>query len=165
MISKTDLKSRWPEIKKLFRRAFNSSFHYSIASVTAEGTPHVTPIGSLILLDDLKGFYFEIFTKNLPTNLKTNQRVCVMAVDDGFWFWLRSLIAGRYSRPVGFRLYGTVGERRVATPEEIGQFHKRVRHLSFLKGYKLLWKTLHDVRDIQFDSFEEVFIGPMMKKF
>ena len=51
----------WKVIKRLFNRSFNSSFHYALATVNDKGEPHVTPIGSLILLEPGHGVYFEEF--------------------------------------------------------------------------------------------------------
>ena len=44
-----DIDADWHVIKRLFRKSFASSIHYAIATVTQDGEPHVTPIGSLIL--------------------------------------------------------------------------------------------------------------------
>ncbi len=74
---------QWDVIKKIFQDAFNSSFHYAIATVNIDGTPHVTPIGSLMLGEDRKGFYFEGYVSALSRNLQHNKRVCVLAVNSG----------------------------------------------------------------------------------
>jgi hypothetical protein len=39
-----DLIENWNGVKRLFRDSFKTSFHYSIATVTDKGEPHVTPI-------------------------------------------------------------------------------------------------------------------------
>ncbi len=76
---------QWDTMRKIFRNAFNSSFHYAIATVNKDGTPHVTPIGSLMLGDDRQGFYFEGYVSALARNLEHNKRVCVLAVNSGKW--------------------------------------------------------------------------------
>jgi hypothetical protein len=43
------LDERWHTAWALVKRSFRSSLHYVFASVNADGTPHVTPIGSLLL--------------------------------------------------------------------------------------------------------------------
>src|ERR1700724_845622 len=64
------LDEQWESAWALVNRSFRSSLHYAFASVNADGTPHVTPIGSLMLRhDEPTGFYFELFTKQLPHNL------------------------------------------------------------------------------------------------
>jgi hypothetical protein len=64
-----EIEADWQTIKKLFRHSFTSSFHYAISTVTENGEPHVTPIGSLILGAPGHGFYFEEFPSRLPRNL------------------------------------------------------------------------------------------------
>ncbi|MCA9935931.1 MAG: pyridoxamine 5'-phosphate oxidase family protein [Ardenticatenaceae bacterium] len=151
----------WAEIKQLFRNAFRSSFHYAIATVNENGEPHITPIGSLILGKPGHGVYFEEFPSQLPRNLKTNQHVCVLAVNSDRWFWLKSLIRGRFAEPPAVRLYGTVGEVRPATPKEIQLWQRRVKPVSFTKGHAMMWRQMSTVRDIAFSHMEPVRIGDM----
>ena len=74
---------------------------------------------------------------------------------------------GRYQSPkpgcYGIRLHGKVGDRRPATEGEIAVWQKRVKGVRRTKGYKLIWKNLKYVRDIQFDSFEPITAGKMTK--
>jgi len=154
---------QWDQIRKIFQQAFNSSFHFAIATVNKDGSPHVTPIGSLILQDDLKGFYFEEYVSNLSQNLQYNKRVCVMAVNTGKWAMLKSFFLGKFLAPLGVRLMGTVTERREATPREIELFHKRVKNYRMFKGYKRLWSRLKYVREIHFDAYEPVRIGALTR--
>jgi hypothetical protein len=158
------LERNWKDIRRLFARSFGSSFHYAIASVNENGEPHVTPIGSLILCEPGRGFYFEEFPRQLRRNLEINQRVCVLAVNSGIWFWLRSLFGGRFVSPPAVRLYGTVGELREASAQEIRLWHRRVGKLRFTKGYRLMWKNMQTVRDIHFTRMEPVRIGEMTRR-
>ena len=52
------LEDKWEEIKKIFDAAWTSSLHFSVATVDSSGKPHITPIGSLILRDDLTTVIF-----------------------------------------------------------------------------------------------------------
>jgi len=151
----------WSLVKQIFKEAFNTSSHFSVASVNAQGEPHVTPIGSLILGEAGKGIYFEKFTRQLPKNYQHSKRVCVMAVNSSRWFWLKSLLAGRFQRPPALRLYGAVGELRPATDKELALWQKRVHSARFTKGHKLMWREMSMVRDITFDRVEAVNIGKM----
>ncbi len=153
----------WPEIKQLFRQSFRSSFHYAIATVHENGEPHITPIGSLILGKPGYGVYFEEFPKQLPRNLRTNNRVCVLAVNSSRWFWLKSLIGGRFSSPPAVRLYGTAGALRDATDREIKLWQQRVKRVSFSKGHAMMWADMRTVRDIEFTHVEPVYIGEMTR--
>lgn len=152
---------QWERICQLFRDAFNSSFHYAIATVNENGSPHITPIGSLILRKNKTGFYFEEYVKNMSQNFNRDKRVCVMAVNSGKWFGWKSFFLGRFVAPPAVRLMGTVGERREATQEELKLFQKRVGKYKIFKAYDLLWAKLRYVRDIRFDSFEPVHAGVM----
>ena len=94
-----EINTHWHIVNKIFKKAFSSSFHYSIASVDENGKPHVTPIGSLILGAPGKAIYFEEFTSKLPNNIKTNKFVSVLAVNSSKLFWLISLIKGQFHEP------------------------------------------------------------------
>ncbi len=154
---------QWDTMKKIFNKAFNSSFHYAIATVNKDGTPHVTPIGSLMLGEDRRGFYFEGYVNALSRNLQHNKRVCVMAVNSSRWSLLKSFFRGRITVPPGVRLRGTATERREATEQELEQFRRRFRMYRMFKGYNLLWGNLRYVREIHFDGYEPVRIGALTR--
>jgi len=156
-----DLYKNWDEVQGLFRESFKSSFHYAIATVGENGEPHVTPIGSLILGRPGVGFYFEKFTRQLPRNLGSNNHVCILAVNSARWFWLKSLIGGRFSNPPAVRLHGVAGELRAATESELALWQERVRRVSFSKGHAFMWREMSMVREIQFTHLEPVHIGKM----
>ncbi len=161
--SMASINDHWQEIRRLFDKAFRSSLHYALATVKEDGSPHITPIGSLFLTEPGKGFYFEMFTTQMPLNFKTDQRVCVLAVRSGLLFWLRSLVFGRFPAPPAVRLIGRAGERRPATDEEVTLFLKgRVGPLRWFKGYRLLWRHLrYYVREISFDDMVPIDLGAM----
>ncbi len=158
-----DLNNNWNDVKSLFRASFKSSFHFSIATVTANGEPHVTPIGSLILGEPGHGFYFEKFTQQLPRNFEGNRKVCVLAVNSSRWFWLKSLTGGRFTTPPAVRLHGLAGDLREATDIEIAIWQNRVKRVSFTKGHAMMWRSMSMVRDIEFNRIEPVHIGEMTR--
>ena len=152
-----ELIANWKDIKSLFNRSFHSSFHFAIATVTENGDPHATPIGSLILGKPGRGFYFEKkFTKHLPLNFEHNKKVCVLAVNSSRWFWLKSLIVGRFASPPALRLHGVAGPLREATEAEAALFQKRVKRVRFSRGHALMWRNMRMVRDIAFTGIEPV---------
>lgn len=151
----------WAKTKDLFRRGFRSSMHCAIATVGDDGGPHVTPIGSVILTDPGQGIFFDIFTSQLASNLDNDPRVCVLAVNSGRTFWLKSMVKGRFERPPALRLVGTVGPRRRATTEEQHRWLRRTRLTRWLPGYALLWSNLDHVRDLTFHTTVPVDMGPM----
>jgi len=152
-----DLIENWKDVKSLFNESFRSSFHFAIATVSENGDPHVTPIGSLILGKPGRGFYFEKkFTKHLPINFEHNKKVCVLAVNSSRWFWVKSLIVGRFASPPAVRLHGVAGPLREATEAEIALFQKRVWRVRFSKGHALMWRNMRTVRDIEFTGIEPV---------
>jgi len=156
---------RWEQIRTVFRDAFHSSFHYAVATVNEDGSPHVTPIGSLFLGDDQQGFYFEEYVSALTGNLRHNRRVCVLAVNSSKVSLLKTLFFAKMTAPPGARLMGTASEKREATPQEINLFKKRFGKYRMFKGYDKLWGRLKYVREIHFDAFEPVRIGTMTRDF
>jgi hypothetical protein len=153
-----DVLQHWDAIGKIFNQALGSC---AVATVNPDGSPHVTPIGSLFLQEPGKAFYFEKFPKNMRRNLERDQRVCVMAVTGGLWFIVKALFKGRFDTPPGVRLLGRVSARRMATADEMRRWQEKVKHFRLLKGYNLLWKDMSEVRDITFDSFEPLRLGLM----
>jgi len=156
-----EIETHWHIVKNLFRKAFSSSFHYSVASIDEAGKPHVTPIGSLILGEPGHGIYFEEFTSKLPKNIKSNKYISVLAVNSSKWFWLKSLIKGKFVEPPALRLNGEAGALREATQIEVNLWRKRVKSVSFTKGHKIMWQRMGKVREIEFTSIEPVHIGSM----
>ena len=153
----------WATASRVFKRAFRSSFHYSIATVDVDGAPRVTPIGSVMLTEPGRGIFFDVFASHLSQNLDNDPRVCVMAVDTTKRFWLTSLTRGRFDRPPALRLAGTAGPRRTPTTEEQQRWLRRVRSVRRLKGHALLWGNLTHVRDLQFEEAIPVRLGAMTR--
>jgi hypothetical protein len=156
-----EMQPHWENIRRLAKDSFRSSLHFALASVNADGSPHITPIGSLILGKDGKAFYFEIFTAKMRHNFEKDARICVLAVNSSRWLWFKALLRGQFATPPALRLIGTVGERRAATPQEIALWEKRVRLLRWMKGYDRLWGNLAHVREIQFTACEPVHLGSL----
>ena len=156
-----EIKQHWETICMIVNKALQNNRFCAIATLNPDGSPHVSPIGSLILDEAGKGFYFEEFPKNMRRNLDQDQRICVMAVNGGFWYWLKALFKGRFDAPCGVRLTGMAGTRRLATQEEVRRWQDRVKSVRSTKGYKLLWKDMCYVREVTFDAFEPVNLGLM----
>lgn len=152
----------WTRARAVFKASFSTSFHYAIASVNDDGTPHVAPIGSLLLQrEEPRGVYFEIFSTQTRKNIERNPHLCVLAVNSGMKFWLKSLMKGKFETDPAVRLYGRAGERRRATEKEISTWHRRTGFLRRLKGYPLLWGNLTYVREVTFHKIERVNVGKM----
>jgi hypothetical protein len=116
-----------------------------------------------MLRDDCTGYYFEEFSKQMPANFKDNQRISILAVNSGLWYWLKSIRSGRFPSLPGVRLHGRVGDRRPARVPEIDEWRERVKGARKTKGYKLIWEKLAHVRDIEFDSVEPITAGMMTR--
>lgn len=160
--SALSLDEQWPDVRRLFSRTSATSLHFAIASIDRTGAPHVTPIGSVLLTEPGRGFFFELYTRRLPANLSRDPRVSILAVDSGKLFWLRSLFKGRFERPPALRLVGrVVGPPRPSTAEEQARFARRVRRLSWLKGHALMWRDPGPVREFEVERIEPVHLGPM----
>src|SRR4030042_241584 len=156
-----EIGKHWKTIRAIFEEAYKSCSHFAVATVNEDGSPHITPIGALILRDNQTGFYFEENPKKMPCNLKKNPRICVMAVNADKLFWGKALVEGKFTIPPAVRLSGTMGELRNATTDEISLWQDKVAIAKGMKGYKLLWEKMSKVRDITFDSFEPVLMGEM----
>jgi hypothetical protein len=157
----TGLILNWDKIRLHFNKSFRSNFHVSIASVSSNNTPTVTPIGSLFLNSDQTGFYFEKFPSKLPMYSKMNRKICVLAVNSNRWFWLKSLFNGKFNSYPGIKLYGELGEKRKATEIEIFRLKKRMRMTKGLKGHQYLWNSMTMVRELTFSKVEKINLGDM----
>ena len=153
--------SDWIELKRLAGKTFSTSMHFAIATVNADGTPHVTPIGSLVLTAPGEGYFFEVFADRLCANLDRGSAVTVLGVNSGAWLWLRALFVGRFGSPPAFRLTGVAGVRRASTEAERSRWKKKVRWLRFFKGHNLLWGKLDTVRELHFHALEPVRLGAL----
>jgi hypothetical protein len=153
----------WNLVRRGVTDAFRSSLHCSVATLNEDGSPHLTPIGSVLLTEPGRGIYFEIYATQLARNLERDPRLEVMAVDSGKGFWLLALARGRFSRPPGFRFTGTAGPRRPASAEEQRRWRRMVRRARRLKGHDLLWGQLKHVRDLTFDAVAPVRIGALTR--
>ncbi len=153
-----NLQDEWREIRHIFAR----SFYASMATVDAEGLPHVTPIGSLLLHPEPgKGFWFERFTTTLPRHLDADPHLCAMAVDTRLSLWGPALVRGRFPRAPGVRLVGRAGARRDATARELELFERRVRRVRWTRGYRLLWSRFGAGREVTFDRALPIRLGRM----
>ena len=159
-----EIGNHWAKIREIFEEAYKSCLHFAVATVNEDGSPHVTPIGALFLRENQTGFYFEEYPSKMPENLKRSPRVCVLAVNADKSFWAKSLMEGKFATPPAVRLMGTVGEVREAASQEVAAWQERVALAKGTKGYNLMWGRFGGrVRDIQFDSFEPVYLGEMAK--
>jgi len=159
-----DRERKWTTIRAIVDQTLKTTNHCAVATVNPDGSPHVAPIGSLVLLEAGKGYYFEKFPIATRANLEKDQRLCILATPRGFLPFLKALFQGRYETPPGVRLVGRAGIRREATAEEVQRWQDQVRPFRFfrsLKGYKLLWGDMRFVREVTFESFEPLRLGPM----
>lgn len=156
-----EIGKHWKTIQTLFEEGYKSCLHFAVATVNEDGSPHVTPIGALILRDDQTGFYFEENPVRMPRNLMVNPRVCILALNADKLFWGNALINGEFSTPPAVRLSGIAGKLRQATTDEIALWQEKIALAKGTKGYQLLWHSFSHVRDIAFDAFEPVDVGAM----
>lgn len=159
-----DLISDWNKIREHFNKSFRSNFYVSVASVDSENNPTVTPIGSMFLNDNQTGFYFEKFPSKLPKHAKENPNVCLLGVNSGRLFWIKSLFKGKFSDYPAIKLYGELGEKRKATEKEISRLNRRMKVTSGLKGNTYLWKKMEYIREIKFVKAEIINLGEMTKE-
>lgn len=155
-------KDDWLKIKTTLEQGQASTLYCSIATVNEDGTPHITPVGTVFLRDNHSGYFFDHYAESLGKNIDRNPNVCIMAVNAGRFFWFRSLISGRFVAPPGIRLYGKASAMREATKEEIKAIENRVKPSKWMKGARLLWTNFTHVRDIEFTDYKPVTYPMMM---
>jgi uncharacterized protein len=153
--------TEWTMARRVVARARRTSLHCSIASANPDGTPHVTPIGSLVLGDIGTGLYFDIFNRQLASNVAINPRVTILAVDSGRIMWGRSLLKAKFVEPPGIRLVGTISAPRNSRPDEVDRFHRALGPLLRTPGGRDLWGALPRVRDITVERVCALSIGTM----
>ena len=129
-----NLVADWKTIRKQFNKSFRQNLHVPIASLDGNNNPTITPIGSLFLNHDQTGFYFEKFPSTLPKYAKINPNICVLAVNTSKWFWLKSILRGKFNSSPAIKLHGVLGDRRKATLHEIQRLNRR------MKSTNLFWK-------------------------
>ena len=157
-----DIELHWESVRATFEEGMSSSKHCAIASVDEKGNPHITPIGFLFLESPTKAFYFEEYTVSIPSNIQNNKNLCLMVVNSGFMYWFKSLFKGQFVSPPGIRLYGTAGELRKATAQEKEKYLNKIKSSKNLKGNKLIWQGLENVREISLTSFKPITYPKMM---
>lgn len=154
----------WNLIRRHIKKSLFSSWHVAIASVGSDHVPTVTPIGTFFLnKNEMTGFYFEKFTSTLPRHAKTNENICVLAVNSGFWFWVKSLFQLQFKSYPAVKLYGKMGIRRKATDKELKRLWRRLQPLRRLKGADYLWSDMKYIREISFTRVEKMNFGKMTK--
>ena len=67
-----DIQQQWPVVRKICAGYTD----FVIASNNDDGSPHITPIGSIILRDDCTGYYLEKFPTGLRHNIARDSRIC-----------------------------------------------------------------------------------------
>ena len=80
------------------------------------------------------------------------------------WFWLKSLLNGKFRSYPAIKLYGELGERRKATEKETSRLNRRMKTTKGLKGNKYLWGKMEFVREINFTKAEKINLGEMTKE-
>jgi uncharacterized protein len=159
-----DALQHWTTIREIVDRTLKTTNFCALATINPDGSPHVAPIGSLVLQEGGKGYFFEKFPRTTRNNLEQNQRLCILAAPRGFWSFMKALFLGRFDEAPGVRLMGRAGVRRAATAEETQHWQDQVKQFRIfrkLKGYDMLWGGMRDVREITFDAFEPLHLGPM----
>ncbi len=152
------LRTAWPAIYELSKSVMFGAF----ATVTAEGEPHVTPIGSIVLArDEPRGYYHPKFTGRLPRVLDRGGRFQLLLVDGSVSHWLGPLLRGRFDRLVAARLSGHALPRRESTDDEAARWQRRVRGVRWTRGYQLMWREMPFVQELRFDGFVPIRFGPM----
>ncbi len=78
-----------------------------------------------------------------------------MAVNSGKWYWLKSMLLGKFATPPMTKLYGSLGALREATPDEMTRINRRLGRMKAFPGGQKLFGRMSLVREVHFDAFEE----------
>lgn len=153
----------WRQVRATLRGAGSSSLHCAIASIGADGHPHVTPIGSVMLTEPGRAVYLDVINVQLSRNLDRDPRLTVLAVDSRRLAWVRAMVRGRFETPPGVRLIGTAGPSRPIRDDERERFERRVRLAVRTRGGRRLWgdPTAFRARDLTFTAVTPVRIPAM----
>lgn len=130
---------------------------FCTVAVLDEGRIRLFPIGSVRIHEDGCCTYFELFAKPVQSGAE----IAMLAVDVSPWFWLTSLLRGRFSHPPALRLEGVVGQRRECTEQERQGWFRRVGWLLKTKGGRLLWQHPSRIREVRLQSARPVRVGRM----
>ena len=155
------IESNWDKILEILRTGKKSNRFFSIATVDAQGSSHVTPIGHVFFANDSTGYYFDAYSKVMPRNFETNKSIYLMAVNSSPVYWIKSLFLGKFKTSPAVGVFGEVSEPREATVEEISKLEGSIRMASKLKGHNLLWSDLKIVSDMKFTSFSPAIYPEM----
>jgi uncharacterized protein len=160
------LAPHWGQIRQTLLAAQHDAVQCAIATIAPDGAPHITPMGTVFLHEDVRngfgGYFFDTYTSALGRHLDADPRVCVMAVRTSRWFWLKSFVTGRFATPPGLRLHGRAGPLREATPDELAAVAARTRSTRRFKGHQLLWTSFTHVRELRFEAVSPVVYPVMM---
>lgn len=156
------LRERWPQIRAVWRSAPFGAF----ASLAADGSPQVTPIGSVYLHPtEPRGYYHPVLSQRLRKNLADQSRFELLFVDGRIWNWGLSIVRGRMDQPLAVRVAGhALGERRALTAQEAERWERRMRFVRWTRGYELLWKDVRFVQELAFDRLVAVRFGAMSRR-
>ncbi|PCJ15653.1 MAG: hypothetical protein COB02_17860 [Candidatus Cloacimonadota bacterium] len=149
------------QIKNLIKK----SLFCSISTITKDGHPHSSPIGSVFLIDENRGYFIEMFTKSCSHRHPIQNKACIMVINTSPWFWLKSLFLGKFTTIPGVRLLVDLKEKRAGTDQEKQRFLKKVKIFSLLKGHKILWSSMGPIREFTVDKIIPLNMGKMTNHF
>ena len=129
----------WQLVRATVGRARRSALHCSIATIAPDGTPHLTPIGSLAAGAPGQASYLDVFNVQLGRNLDRHPACTALAVDAGRATWVRALVRGSFERSPAVRLLAVAGPSRPATDAEIERFQRSVRPALRTRGGRTMW--------------------------
>jgi hypothetical protein len=118
------------------------------------------PIGSLSIGPEGISTYFEMFARPV----QEGQTITFMAVDTSPFFWLVSLLKGRFLHPPAIRLTGVIGPTHQGTSEEVSRFRRRIGLLLKTPGGQKLWGfSTATSREVHFTKASVVKLGSMTR--
>ena len=153
--------AHWDQLKPLAGRVIGSSLHFAISTINPDGTPHVTPIGSLILTDPGKAYFFRGIHTKVTEEPGQRQSGCCSGRD--IEFSPMAAIPHNGSFQVSTRVSAAWQGRRASRIDagRKSRWRRRVRLLKWTRGNDVLWGNLETVRELHFHSVAAVEMGRM----
>ena len=134
-------------------------------SITDIGTTQYNAYRNRILKNDQTDFSIDTYSESFKENIPNNSKACLQAVNSKRFFWLKSMILGKFSDFPGVRLNIEIGELRIATAEELAMIEQRIKPLSWTKGSQLIWSSFTHVRDFNVTGFKWIQYPTMMPNY
>lgn len=153
----SEVRQHWRTARELMARCPA----LAVASTSPDGTPNVTPVGSMSFDSQGRGVCLDINFDQLARNVEHNPVVSLLGLRMSPGLWLKAMLNGRFPSPPAVRVTAEMGPRRPATAAEQQRWRRRVKRFKWFRGHDLLWGKLDHARDVTAQRIVPVRMGAM----